>query len=49
MPVAAIYEFDIPAHLVYSEEEKIAKQAVKYRIELLGINPYLKTGKYAAV
>lgn len=39
MPVGGIYEFDIPAQLGYSEEGKTAKQAVKYRIELLRINP----------
>lgn len=38
MPVGAIYEFDIPAHLGYSEEGKKAKQAVKYHIELLAIH-----------
>lgn len=39
MPVGSIYEFDIPAHLGYQEEGKQNKQAVKYRIELLRINP----------
>lgn len=39
MPVGSIYEFDIPAHLGYSEEGKSFKQAVKYRIELLRIHP----------
>lgn len=40
MPIGSIYEFDIPAHLGYNEEGKKAKQAVKYRIELLNIlNP----------
>lgn len=39
MPVGSTYEFDIPAHLGYSEEGKRYKQAAKYRIELLRINP----------
>lgn len=39
MPVGSIYEFYIPAHLGYQEEGKKAKQAVKYHIELLRINP----------
>ncbi|MDO4895209.1 FKBP-type peptidyl-prolyl cis-trans isomerase [Moraxella sp.] len=39
MPVGAIYEFDIPAHLGYQEEGKSTSQAAKYRIELLRINP----------
>lgn len=39
MPVGSVYEFDIPAHLGYQEEGKAHKQAVKYRIELLAINP----------
>lgn len=39
MPVGSVYEFDIPAHLGYQEEGKANKQAVKYRIELLAINP----------
>lgn len=39
MPVGATYEFDIPAHLGYQEEGKSSRQAAKYRIELLRINP----------
>lgn len=39
MPVGSVYEFDIPAHLGYQEEGKANTQAVKYRIELLRINP----------
>lgn len=39
MSVGSTYEFDIPAHLGYQEEGKKNKQAVKYRIELLRINP----------
>ncbi|QIM66388.1 peptidylprolyl isomerase [Mannheimia granulomatis] len=39
MPAGSIYEFYIPAHLGYQEEGKKAKQAVKYHIELLRINP----------
>lgn len=38
MPVGAIYEFDIPAHLGYQEEGKSLKQPAKYRIELLKIH-----------
>ncbi|UXZ04401.1 FKBP-type peptidyl-prolyl cis-trans isomerase [Moraxella nasicaprae] len=39
MPAGATYEFDIPAHLGYQEEGKSGRQAAKYRIELLRINP----------
>lgn len=39
MPTGAIYEFNIPAHLGYQEEGKAGKQAIRYRIELLRINP----------
>lgn len=38
MPVGAIYEFDIPAHLGYQEEGKSHKQPAKYHIELLKIH-----------
>lgn len=39
MQEGGIYELHIPAHLGYSEEGKSKKQAVRYRIELLKINP----------
>lgn len=39
MPVGSTYEFDIPAHLGFSEEGRAGRQAVRYRIELLRINP----------
>ncbi|MDO4434480.1 MAG: FKBP-type peptidyl-prolyl cis-trans isomerase [Alysiella sp.] len=39
MSADSIYEFDIPAHLGYSEEGRSNKQAARYRIELLRVNP----------
>ncbi|MDO4441972.1 MAG: FKBP-type peptidyl-prolyl cis-trans isomerase [Moraxella sp.] len=39
MPVGSTYEFNIPAHLGYSEEGINGTQAATYRVELLRINP----------
>lgn len=38
MPEGSIYEFYIPAHLGYSEDEGLAKRPATYRVEMIDID-----------
>lgn len=39
MQEGGVYELYIPAHLGYSDDERLAKKSITYRIEVLKINP----------
>lgn len=39
MQAGGIYELHIPAHLGYQEEGQRTKKAIRYRVEVLRINP----------
>lgn len=39
MQAGGIYELQIPAHLGYQEEGQVGKKAIRYRVEVLRINP----------
>ncbi|MDO4896695.1 MAG: FKBP-type peptidyl-prolyl cis-trans isomerase [Moraxella sp.] len=39
MQEGGVYELYIPAHLGYSDDERLAKKSITYRIEILKINP----------
>lgn len=39
MQAGGVYELHIPKHLGYSDDERLAKQAITYKVEVLGINP----------